>query len=182
MFFPSRFSKNILFPYLPCLCVIESQGMAAVSSKPIKEARFVQPRVCFILDAGNREWRREGHKGPFSPSTDSPLPDSTPTVGGGVVKGFIDRGRGCLQKQQSALMVILKLITSGLASISFAVLGAVNLSSRVSLFPFLWGRFSELWQLLLWVPSGHHVINLFHLVGASVSIKQLTGYGSEYCR
>ena len=67
----------------------------------------------------------EGHKGPFSPSADCPL--STRTTGGGVMKGFIDRGRGCLQKQQSALTVILKLVISGLTSISFAVLGAVNL-------------------------------------------------------
>lgn len=94
--------------------------MAALSSKPIN-------KVCFILDAGTQGGGGEGHKGPFSPSADSFLPDSTPTMGSGVVKGFIDRGRGCLQKQQSALTVILKLVLSGLTSISFAVLGAVNL-------------------------------------------------------
>ena len=48
------------------------------------------------------------------------------------------------------------------------------------LFPYLWGQFSELWQLMSWLQSGHHVLNFFHLVGVSVSTGQLTGYGSEY--
>ena len=54
-------------------------------------------------------------------------------------------------------------------------------SSRVSLFPFLWGQVSELWQLMSWLQSGHHVVNLFHLVGVPVSTRQLIGYGSECC-
>lgn len=32
-----------------------------------------------------------------------------------------------------------------------------------------------------WVPSGHHLVNFFHLVGISISTRQLTGHGSEYC-
>ena len=35
-------------------------------------------------------------------------------------------------------------------------------------------------QLMSWLQSGHHVVNFFHLVGVSVSTKQLKGYGSEY--
>ena len=31
-----------------------------------------------------------------------------------------------------------------------------------------------------WLQAGHHVVNLFYLVRVSVSIRQLTGYGSEY--
>ena len=111
--------------------------MAAVSSKPIKEARFVQHSLLYFgcRQPGVGAVRDIKAHSPHPPTPQ--LPDSTPPVGGGLVKGFIDRGRGCLQKQQSALTVILKLVTSGLASFSFAVLGAVNLSSRVSLFPFL---------------------------------------------
>ena len=36
-------------------------------------------------------------------------------------------------------------------------------SSRVHLFPFLWGWFSELWRLMSWIQSGHRVVNFFHL-------------------
>ena len=53
-------------------------------------------------------------------------------------------------------------------------------SSRISLFPFLRGQYSELWQLMSWLRSGHHVSNFFHLMWFSVSVRQLTGYGSEY--
>ena len=31
-----------------------------------------------------------------------------------------------------------------------------------------------------WLQSGHHVVNFFHLLGVSVSTKQLKGHGSEY--
>ena len=34
-------------------------------------------------------------------------------------------------------------------------------------------------ELMSWLQSGHPVINSFHLVGVLVSIRQLTGYGSE---
>ena len=40
---------------------------------------------------------------------------------------------------------------------------------------FTWSQFSELWQLMSWLQSGHRVVNCFHLVGVSVSIRQLTG-------
>ena len=53
-------------------------------------------------------------------------------------------------------------------------------SSRVSLFPFLWGQFLNLWQLMSWLQSSHHAANFFHLVGVSVSVRQLTRCGSEY--
>ena len=46
------------------------------------------------------------------------------------------------------------------------------------LFLFLWGQFSELWQLVSWVQSGPHVVNFSP--GVLVAIRQLTGYGSEY--
>ena len=31
-----------------------------------------------------------------------------------------------------------------------------------------------------WLQSGHGVVKFFHLVGVSVTVRQLTGYGSEY--
>ena len=61
-----------------------------------------------------------------------------------------------------------------LASIIWTVLSTVSLQFRVSVFPFLWGQFSE-----SWLQCGHHVVNFFHLVGVSVSVRQLTGYGPE---
>ena len=32
-------------------------------------------------------------------------------------------------------------------------------SSRISLFPFPWGQFSDLWQPVSWLQSGHHAVN-----------------------
>ena len=49
-------------------------------------------------------------------------------------------------------------------------------STRVGLFPFPWDQFSEVWQVMSWIQSGHHVVNFFYLVGVSVSKRQLSGY------
>ena len=73
--------------------------------------------VCFILDAGNRRW---GRQIPVQRLT--PLPDSQ------GARAFIDRGRRLHEETaQSALTVILKLVTGGLTSVILIVLGAVNL-------------------------------------------------------
>ena len=40
-------------------------------------------------------------------------------------------------------------------------------SSRRGLFLFPWGQFSELWQLMSRLQSGHHVVNVFLRVGGS---------------
>ena len=54
-------------------------------------------------------------------------------------------------------------------------------SSRIPLFPFLWGHFSELWQLMSWVPSGLRVVNFSTwCFSVLVSVRQSTGYGPEY--
>ena len=137
MFFPSCFSKKYLIPLSALSLWYRKSRYGCCLLKANKRGQVCAAQFALFWMPATGSGGGEGHKGPFSPPADSPLPDSTPTVGGGLVKGFIDRGRGCLQKQQSALTVILKLVTSGLASFSFAVLGAVNLSSRVSLFPFL---------------------------------------------
>ena len=66
---------------------------------------------------------------------------------------------------------------SGLIRVILIVLSTACLAC---LFPFPWGQFSELSQLMSWLQSGHNVVNFFHLVWVSVSIRQLTGYCSEY--
>ena len=55
---------------------------------------------------------------------------------------------------QSDLTVILKLVTGSLTSINLFKVQLL-FSSRVRLFPFLCGQFSELWQLMSWVQTGH---------------------------
>ena len=53
-------------------------------------------------------------------------------------------------------------------------------SSTISLFPFFWGQFLELWYLMSWLQPGHHVINFYHLVKVLLSVRQLIGYGWVY--
>ena len=42
-------------------------------------------------------------------------------------RAFIDRGRGCMQKQQSVLVVSLQLVIGGLTTVILVVSGTVNL-------------------------------------------------------
>ena len=96
-------------------------------------------------------------------------------------RAFIDWGRGLhAETAQSALTIIFKLVTGGLTSFILIVLNTVNLQFQGQLFTFLWGQFLKLWQLMSQLQSGHRVVSVFHLVGVSVSIRQLTAYGSEY--
>ena len=60
---------------------------------------------------------------------------------------------------QSSLIVIFKLVISGLTRIILIVLGTVNVQFQVCLFVCLCGLFLELWQLKSWVQSGHPVVN-----------------------
>ena len=80
----------------------------------------------------------------------------------------------------SVLIVILKLIISGLTRIIVIVLGAVSFQFHGRLFTFLWGWFLEVQQPTSQPQSGHQVVSFSHLVGISESIKKLTRYGSEY--
>ena len=149
--------------------VVLNPGLAAHPSKAKKEARLAERKVCFILDAGNRRvWDRCLSKGWL------PVPHSQ-----SVGKSFY-RWRGLhAETAQSALTVILKLVIGGLLSIILIVLSTVNLhfqgwSVSISLRLIL-GTLAN----LSWLETGHHVVNLFHLVGVSVSITELMGYGSE---
>ena len=146
-------------------------GPAARCSKANKEARLVERKVCFILEAGS--WGAGGglvSKGRL-PTTDS-----------WWARAFYrwkegPPGRSSTASSVSHLEIGPAVIWSASPWLFQVQLG---FSSRVSLFPLPWGQFSELWQLMSWLQSGHHVVNFFHLVGVTVSTRQLTGYGSEY--
>ena len=84
------------------------------------------------------------------------------------------------QKIQSAPTVILKLGIGNLTSIILVVLGIVNLQFQGPFVSIFRGKLLELRQHMSWLQSGHGVVKLFHLVGVSVTVRQLTGHGLEY--
>ena len=140
-------------------------GLAACCSKTDKEARLVERKVCFILGAGN--WEEGWHlsKGWLNP----------PALRISGLEFLEAEGATCRN--------------STVSSDSYFEIGhwwsdqhqiQLVFSSRVVLFPFPWGQFWELWQLMSRLQSGHHRVNFFHLVGRSVYIGQLIGNGSEY--
>ena len=131
------------------------EGPAAHLSKANRQSKLVERKVCFISDASR--WCREegGHlsKGWFPPS------------GSHWGKSFYRQTEGTYAETvQSVLTVIFKLIICGLTSMILVVLGTVNLQFQVHLFPFLWGQFSELWQLMSWIQSVYYIVNFFPLV------------------
>ena len=74
--------------------------------------------------------------------------------------------------------MILKEVIGGLIRVTLIVLGTVNFQLQGQ--PFPRGQFSEVWQLVLWLQSAHHAVNIFCLVRVSGFIKQVIGYGSEH--
>ena len=92
-------------------------GPAAHRSKANREARLVERKVCFILDASN--W---GGEIDLCPKADS-LP--APRQSGG--KSFYRQREGLhAERAQSALTVFLKLVISGLTSVILIVLSTVT--------------------------------------------------------
>ena len=82
-----------------------------------------------------------------------------PALATSEARAFINRRRELhAEIAQLSVTVILKLAIHGLTSIILVVLGTVNLQFQDPFSPFLWGQFSELWQLLSWVLSGHHAL------------------------
>ena len=131
------------------------EGPAAHLSKASRQSKLVERKVCFISDASR--WCREedGHlsKGWFPPS------------GSHWSKSFYRQKEGTYaETAQSVQTVIFKLIICGLTSMILVVLGTVNLQFQVHLFPFFWGQFSELWQLMSWIQSVYYIVNFFPLV------------------
>ena len=62
------------------------------------------------------------------------------------------------------------------------VLSRVNLQFQGQFVPVSLRPVLELWKLMSWLNSGHHVVNFFHLEGwlVSVSTRQPTECGSGY--
>ena len=72
---------------------------------------------------------------------------------------FIDRRRGLyVETTESAVTVILKLVIGGLTSVILIVLSTVTLQFQGWFVSISRGQFSELWQLMSWLQSGHHVV------------------------
>ena len=79
---------------------------------------------------------------------------------------------------QSALIVILKSVISDLAGVVVVALGVVNLLFQGQFVSTPLRPILELWQLILWVQPGHPAVNFS--TWFLLSIRQLTGCGSEY--
>ena len=81
---------------------------------------------------------------------------------------------------QSALTVIFKLVIGGLTSIVFTVLGTVSLQFRDAFFPI--SLQSVLGIVAAQVLGGYRlaIMELASPPSVLVSIRQLTGYGSEH--
>ena len=144
------------------------QDLAAQGPKVLKEARLVGRKVAlFWLPATGR-----GEE--VCPKTGS-LP---PGQWGGK-RFYIDRGRVACRNRWSAPKVIFRLVVGGLISIIFVALGPVHFQFQgqfVSIFEAnsqncsSFCRSSILLAMQLSSPAG----------GVSVSVRQLTGHGSEY--
>ena len=107
-------------------------------------------------------------KAQLPPTTPTPAPNNQRAR---ALTGNWGKGATCISSDWSLVIW---------PASSWLFLVQLIFSSTVSLFPFLWGQFSELWQHMSRPPSGHHVVNYFHLARVSVAIKRLTRYGSEY--
>ena len=126
----------------------------------------MERNVCFMLDAGNRRDRLLS-KG-WLPTTDNHWARVLKAEGGGYT-----------QKQHSQLWQLCWNWSLVVWTPSCWLL-AVSLQFQGHLFPFPWGQFSELWQLMSWLQCGHHVVNFFHVVEISETIGEFTGYGRQY--
>ena len=108
-------------------------GPTACCLKATKEARLLEMKVCFIFDAGTWCRGREGCV-PAQRLTLPPLPHPTPPII--REQEFLwTEGGGYVQKEQSALAVILKLVISGLTSVILIVLGTVSVQFQGPLVP-----------------------------------------------
>ena len=91
-------------------------GPAVRRSKANKEARLVERKVCFILDASNRRGGRTS------------VQRATPHHWRSVGKSFYRWREGLhVETAQSALTVILKLVIGGLTSVILILLSTINL-------------------------------------------------------
>ena len=147
-------SKSEIHFEIPAVTERVRWALAACHSKAARQVRSVEKKVCFISDAGNwGEWMADICPNAYSPPT-----------GVQSDKSFYRR-RGLpaeiasqLWQSSSNWLSVVWPASSWLFKVQLIF------SSRICLFPFLWGQFSELWQLMSWVQSGHHVVSFFTLV------------------
>ena len=143
------------------------------AQKPITQARLAERKVCFISNAGS--WRK-GRVADICPKADSPPPGNPwgkssyrQSVGGGLYA----------ETAQSSLTVIFKLVPGSLTSVILVALGAVNDQFQVLFFPY----FSEANSENCGSSCPEYSLVIMYLTsppGVLVSVRQLTGYGSEY--
>ena len=86
-----------------------------------------------------------------------PLPHPQPPAGQELLETEVGGGLHA-ETAQSALTVTVQLGIGGLSSSILVVLSTVNLLPHC-----FFGKFSELWQLMSWAQSAHHVVDFFHL-------------------
>ena len=107
---------------------------------------MVERRVCFISDVDNCLWGR--------------VADMCPKVNSHPLRSSFYRQSWGGEVTCRKSTVIFKLVISSLTGIILVILGTVNLQFQgIHFFPFLCCHFSELWQLMSWVWSGHRVDN-----------------------
>ena len=138
--------------------------------------------VLTLMPGGWGVWRDGGGQTHVQRLTPSPNPP--PALPQSRGKSFYrQREVGTCRNSMSPLTAVFKLVISGLTRVIFFFfffLGTVSLQLQGRLAPISLRPVLGVWQFTSWLQSGHHVINFFHLVEVSVSIRQLTGYGSEY--
>ena len=143
----------------------KNRGLTACRSKSNKEAKLVERKVCFILEAGNLECAGVGGWGMWgSYSKADSCPTQPPTISR---QELLEVKRGGRLHAETAVSSAwpLELTVGCLISIYLTVKVQLIFSSRINLFPLLWGWFFKLPQFMLWLQSGHHVPTswAFHL-------------------
>lgn len=99
-------------------------------------------------------------------------------VGCGQGGGFYRQREGHAETAQSGLTVIMKLVISGLSSVTLIVKHSLSLVLNLFV-PISLRLSSKNCGRLSWPQSGHDVVNFSHLGEASVSGRQLTGYSQN---
>ena len=141
------------------------------AQKANKETRLVERKVFFILNAGNHRegellskgwlphnWQSVGKRIHWQEGVTGK--DSTVSFDSHLKIGYVvlwPASVDCFRYSSSSVL--------GLVCSHFSVVSSWNCGS-------LYHGYS--------LQSTHRVVNFFSLVGVSVSIRQLTGYGSEY--
>ena len=145
--------------------------LTACCSKVNKKARLVERKACFILDAGNLCMGR----------TDSCLKANSPSHWQSGDKNFYRQREGATRRNSRVSSDSDLEIHHWWSDQHHPdYFKSIIFSCRIGLFPFPWGQFSQIVAAYVMATISIYAVNSFHLVGVSVSIRQLIGYGSEY--